>query len=123
MNRTKPRLISSWWEGTKALKLTKEDPGHNGMGPVALRVGNIAEGQDVELLLAASSSGIDGNQNGSNEQEAEEAGDDDDLEEAHVEVGVQGLPVKKVGVLENGEVFEPSQRLVGVGRSLLSRRW
>lgn len=89
------------------------------MSPVSLRIFDIAEGQDVQLLLSTSAGSIDRNENCSNQEETEEAGDDDDLEETNIEVGVQCLPVEKIRVLESGEVLDPSKLCVWVARRFL----
>lgn len=52
------------------------DPGNKGMGKVTVFVLDIGETQDVELLLATTASGIDGEQDGPGEAAANEADDD-----------------------------------------------
>lgn len=91
----------------------EEDEGDSGMSIVAVDILafgiDVTHGEKIELLLACPSSCIDGEENGPCDKTSQEAGDDEDLEEAHEQVAVNGLVVENVLVLEVLEVLYPSQ--------------
>jgi hypothetical protein len=92
---------------------SEEDERNASMGVVAVDIGacgiNITHGEEIELLLASPSRCIDGEENRPCDKTSQEAGDDEDLEEANKQVAVNGLVVENVLVLEILEVFYPSQ--------------
>lgn len=90
MYRTKPRRASQRGplpheHGVR----TEKDPGHEGVGIELGRVPNIANGQQVELGQAPAARGVEGKENGPQDDAAAEADVPDDLEEAQEEEAVE----------------------------------
>lgn len=83
------------------------------MSIVAVDIGalgvDVAHGQQVELRLAGPTRGIDGKKNGPGDQTTQEAGNDQDLEEAHKQIAVNGLVIENVFILEACKVFDPAK--------------
>lgn len=88
------------------------------MSIVAVHVDNIAHGEQVELLLACAAGGIDGEQYGPGDEAAEEADNDEQLEEADEQVAVNGLVVEDVLVLDAAKVLDPAEEAIARGGCL-----
>ena len=90
----------------------QEDKRDQGVGIVAVHIGDVAHGEQVKLLLASTTGGIDGEQDGPCDDAAKEADDNEQLEEAHEEVAVDGLVVEDVLVLDAAEVLDPAEEAI-----------
>lgn len=79
---------------------------------------DVAHRENIELLLANTTSCVDREQNRPRDAAAQEAQDNHHLEEAHKEVTVDRLVVQDVLILEILEVFDPSKQTPTLGWSL-----
>lgn len=83
------------------------------MCPIAPRVDDIAESEDVELLLTASTCCIDWEQDWERDEAANEARYDRELEQAQEEVAVQGASsVQDVSIRELEEGANPAEQAI-----------
>src|SRR4051794_38829115 len=100
MSMTKPGCSQRLESASMAScpELTQEHARYERMRIVAdlLRVSDIAHRQDIQLLVATASGGIDWEQDGPGDQAAQEADDDNELEVAEEQVAVDGLVVQDV---------------------------
>jgi hypothetical protein len=97
----------------------EEDEGDEGMCivPVDVRLGplwgclsDIAHGEHVELFLAFASGCVDWKQNRPCDETTQERDDDENLEEAHKQIAINGLVVEDVSVGEPLEILDPSKQ-------------
>ncbi|KAB8342909.1 hypothetical protein FH972_022506 [Carpinus fangiana] len=82
------------------------------MGVVAISLSvdvDVAVRQQLKLLQTASSSGIDGEENGPCDACTDEGDDDHGSEEAQEQVGVEGVVVEHEGVWQREELLDPSE--------------
>lgn len=96
----------------------QEDDRNQSVGIVAIHVGDVAHGEQVELLLAGAAGSIDGEEDGPGDEAAKEADDDEQLEEADKQVAVNGLVVQNVLVLDVAEVGDPAEESIARGGRL-----
>ena len=82
------------------------------MGIVAVHILDVAHGEQIKLLLASAAGGIDREQDGPGDDASQETQDDEQLEEAHKQIAVDGLVVEDVLVLDAAEVLDPAEEAI-----------
>ena len=75
-----------------------EDPGNESVRIVAILVCDVAEGEDVQLLLPTASGRIDGEEDGPSDAASDKADNDGDLQVSQQEISVDGIMLKHEGV-------------------------
>lgn len=75
-------------------------------------VGNIGECEQVQLTLAATTSRIDGEQDGPGNQTAHETAYDRDLEKSQEQVAVEGVVVQDVRIGRGPELRDPIDKAI-----------
>lgn len=103
----KPRLHVSLMDNPTAVNFgppTKIDPRDKDMSIITVFVLDVAEADHVELLLASSTGGIDGEEDGEGDATTDEAHGGSNLEVAEEEVAVQRVVVEHIAIryLEEG---------------------
>jgi hypothetical protein len=82
------------------------------VGIVAVHILDVAHGEQIKLLLASAAGGIDREQDGPGDDASQETQDDEQLEEAHKQIAVDGLVVEDVLVLDAAEVLDPAEEAI-----------
>jgi hypothetical protein len=76
----------------------EEDPGTGSVGKELPGVLDVGHAQDIELLLAGTTSGVDGKQDGHRDDASYQAHDDLKLQEAQEQVSIDALVLKHEGI-------------------------
>jgi hypothetical protein len=90
----------------------EENACHDRMGKVSLGAIHVGHTQNVELLLAAASSGIDREEYGHCDDAASNTHDDHDFEEAKPQITIEGVVSKDMAI---GEAFEVGDQAKEIG--------
>lgn len=97
----------------------EEDDGDEGVSKIAVGVCNVAHAENVQLLLAASSGGIDGEENGPCDQAAGKGDDDEDFEISQPEIAIHGVVFEDIAVGEGVVVSDDAEEADAGARGAL----
>ena len=94
-------------------KLTEKDVGTTSVCEIFPEIVlNIANGEEIKLLLTTSASDVDWKQDGPSDQATDKTDDDSNLKEAQEEIAIESMRIEDVSVRNFVEATKPSKELI-----------